>query len=249
MHTASQLQQDGGWWPSRSRAIARAESDGEAEGEAESRTLAKRRAQKSMKKHEKTALQPAEAESSWKQLKIEADELPLVSHLTHKTMLSPRTLSLFYIENTSVHRKVCRRMYNSTSTIMVRLLPAKPCRTRVGDKEWRNGAVRLPKILVLKIDDFVSPQLGAGGERDRELEHSCQQPAPVADHVANKVIFLSSLDNWHQRSIESSDDGSPRAKSASRSLRRALLMPQVNTGSRYRRGKSSLWATAGGKGG
>ena len=29
---------------------------------------------------------------------------------THKTMLSPRTLSLFYIENTSVHRKVCRRM-------------------------------------------------------------------------------------------------------------------------------------------
>ena len=28
-----------------------------------------------------------------------------VSHFTHKTMLSPRTLSLFYIENTSVHRK------------------------------------------------------------------------------------------------------------------------------------------------
>ena len=107
----------------------------------------------------------------------------------------------------------------------------------MGDKEWRNGAVRLPKILVLKIDDFVSPQLGAGGERDRELEHSCQQPAPVADHVANKVIFLSSLDNWHQRSIESSDDGPSRAKSAPRSLRRALLMPQVNTGSRYRCGK------------
>ena len=92
-----------------------------------------------MKKHEKTALQPAEAESSWKQLKIEADELPLVSHLTHKIMLSPHTLSLFYIENTSVHRKVCRRMYNSTSTILGAILPTKPCRTRVGDKEWRSG--------------------------------------------------------------------------------------------------------------
>ena len=27
-----------------------------------------------------------EEQSSWKQLKLEADELPLVSHLTHKTM-------------------------------------------------------------------------------------------------------------------------------------------------------------------
>ena len=33
--------------------------------------------------------------------------------------------------------------------------------------------------------------------------------------------------------------GSSRAKSAPRSLRRALLMPQVNTGSLYRRGMSS----------
>ena len=49
--------------------------------------------------------------------------------------------------------------------------------------------------------------LGAGGKRDRSLEHSCQQPAPVADAVANKIIFLSSLDNWYQRSIESLDDG------------------------------------------
>ena len=29
--------------------------------------------------------------------------------------LSPRTLSLFYIENTSVHRKVCRRMVSHVS--------------------------------------------------------------------------------------------------------------------------------------
>ena len=49
--------------------------------------------------------------------------------------------------------------------------------------------------------------LGAGGKRDRALEHSCQQPAPVADAIANKIIFLSSLDNWYQRSIESLDDG------------------------------------------
>ena len=31
--------------------------------------------------------------------------------------LSPRTLSLFYIENTSVHRKVCRRMVLLTGPI------------------------------------------------------------------------------------------------------------------------------------
>ena len=30
--------------------------------------------------------------------------------LNMKKGLSPRTLSLFYMENTSVHRKVCRRM-------------------------------------------------------------------------------------------------------------------------------------------
>ena len=64
---------------------------------------------------------------------------PFGPHTPPPQVLSPRTLSLFYIENTSVHRKVCRRMYNSTSTIMVRRLPTKPCRTRVRDKEWHNG--------------------------------------------------------------------------------------------------------------
>ena len=50
-------------------------------------------------------------------------------------------------------------MYNSFSTILGAVLLTKPCRTRVGDKEWRNWrAVRLPKILVLTIDDFVSAQ-------------------------------------------------------------------------------------------
>eukprot|EP01050_Picozoa_sp_SAG11_P018047 SAG11_NODE_2673_length_3109_cov_1.528904_6_plen_380_part_00 len=38
--------------------------------------------------------------------------------------------------------------------------------------------------------------LGKDGKRDKALEHSCQQPAPVADHIANKIIFLSSMDNW-----------------------------------------------------
>ena len=38
--------------------------------------------------------------------------------------------------------------------------------------------------------------LGKDGKRDKALEHSCQQPAPVADHLANKIIFLSSMDNW-----------------------------------------------------
>ena len=28
--------------------------------------------------------------------------------------------------------------------------PTKPCRTRLGNTEWRKSAVRLPKILVLK---------------------------------------------------------------------------------------------------
>ena len=40
---------------------------------------------------------------------------------------SPRTLSLFYIENTSVHRKVCRRMVidgpSKPSSSLVRFLP------------------------------------------------------------------------------------------------------------------------------
>ena len=49
--------------------------------------------------------------------------------------------------------------------------------------------------------------LGPGGKRNASLEHSCQQPAPVADLVAGKIILLSSLDNWYQRSIESLDDG------------------------------------------
>ena len=31
-------------------------------------------------------------------------------------VLSPRTLSLFYIENTSVHRKLCRRIVCKTAT-------------------------------------------------------------------------------------------------------------------------------------
>ena len=49
--------------------------------------------------------------------------------------------------------------------------------------------------------------LGKDGKRDRALEHSCQQPAPVADAAANKIIFLSSMDNWYQRAITSTDDG------------------------------------------
>ena len=47
----------------------------------------------------------------------------------------------------------------------------------------------------------------ADGSRDRALEHSCQQPTPVADAITGKVFFLSSMDNWYQRVIESADDG------------------------------------------
>lgn len=49
--------------------------------------------------------------------------------------------------------------------------------------------------------------LKADGSRDRALEHSCQQPAPIADATTGKVFFLSSMDNWYQRVIESADDG------------------------------------------
>ncbi len=49
--------------------------------------------------------------------------------------------------------------------------------------------------------------LGKDGKRDRNLEDTCQQPAPVADNVTGKVILLSSPDNWFQRAIESKDDG------------------------------------------
>ena len=49
--------------------------------------------------------------------------------------------------------------------------------------------------------------LGKDGKRDKALEDTCQQPAPVADNVTGKVIFLSSPDNWFQRAIESDDDG------------------------------------------
>jgi sialidase-1 len=49
--------------------------------------------------------------------------------------------------------------------------------------------------------------LGKDGKRDKSLEDSCQQPAPVADNVTGKIFFLSSPDNWFQRVIESSDDG------------------------------------------
>ena len=49
--------------------------------------------------------------------------------------------------------------------------------------------------------------LGADGKRNKTLEQTCQQPAPVADHTTGKVFFLSSPNNWFQRVIESSDDG------------------------------------------
>ena len=43
-------------------------------------------------------------------------------------VLSPRTLSLFYIENTSVHRKVCRRMVWRASVLP--RMPMKSCAAR-----------------------------------------------------------------------------------------------------------------------
>jgi sialidase-1 len=37
--------------------------------------------------------------------------------------------------------------------------------------------------------------------------HACQQPTPVVDGVAKKLLLLSALDNWHQMVQESMDDG------------------------------------------
>jgi hypothetical protein len=37
--------------------------------------------------------------------------------------------------------------------------------------------------------------------------HACQQPTPVVDQVTKKILLLSSLDNWHMRLQESTDDG------------------------------------------
>ena len=41
--------------------------------------------------------------------------------------------------NWEVQMNCCDKLVNQTLTVAVRLLPAKPCRTRKGDKEWRNG--------------------------------------------------------------------------------------------------------------
>ena len=49
-------------------------------------------------------------------------------------------------------------MNSSDDGSKVRLSPTKPCRTRVGIRNGTIGAVHLPKILVLTIDDFVSAQ-------------------------------------------------------------------------------------------
>ena len=53
--------------------------------------------------------------------------------------------------------------------------------------------------------------------------HSCQQPAPVVDHVTNAIFLLSSLDNWHMRLQTSTDDG--RTFSRPRDLDRTLRRP------------------------
>ena len=67
------------------------------------------------------------------------------------------------------------------------------------------------------------------------------QPTPVVDTIAKKVFLLSSLDNWHMRLQESTDDGmtwtpSPDARDLDASLRkpvpsstRASNHPRVHT--------------------
>ena len=72
--------------------------------------------------------------------------------------------------------------------------------------------------------------------------HACQQPTPVVDTIAKKVFLLSSLDNWHMRLQESTDDGvtwtpSSDARDLDASLRkpvpsstRASNHPSVHTG-------------------
>ena len=65
----------------------------------------------------------------------------------------------------------------------------------------------------------------------------------LADPVAKTVSIAPGVDmptiNLGTCCGSSPDVGPSRAKSASRSLRRALLMPQVNTGSLYRCSRSA----------
>ena len=79
---------------------------------------------------------------------------------------------------------------NGMPSLEVRhVLPAKPCRTRVGDKEKAQyvGAVRLPSILVLTIDGllsaqclFLTAQQGDGLEELSDM--GVRSPAAASDY-------------------------------------------------------------------
>ena len=67
-----------------------------------------------------------------------------------------------------------------------------------------NGGSSWDKALTVV---FRNSTLGPGGAAAGGSYHACQQPTPVVDGVAKKVLLLSSLDNWHMRLQESTDDG------------------------------------------
>ena len=103
------------------------------------------------------------------------------------------------------------------------------------------GAVRLPKILVLTIDAFVSAQHEWEAQwpealRQRRCFFHPNAPLRVAWDLAMLPIFMQIL-------VFVPYNMARPARTlffAPRSVRRPLLTLQINPGSRYRRGKSTF---------
>eukprot|EP01043_Picozoa_sp_COSAG02_P019155 COSAG02_NODE_914_length_15990_cov_9.617897_16_plen_486_part_00 len=103
-------------------------------------------------------------------------------------------------------------------------------RSRDGNDGWIdlvmrrsvNGGTSWDKAITVV---FRNSTLGPDGTSTGGDYHACQQPTPVVDAMTNKIFLLSSLDNWHMRLQESTDDGktwtsSSQARDLDSSLRR-----------------------------
>ena len=101
------------------------------------------------------------------------------------------------------------------------------------------GAVRLPKIPVLTIDDSLSAQSRVS-EEDKKLLASLTGVAAGSNQSRQyEERGWGSRRTWLGRGTEVENRQAPArppAQTASWSVRRALLTPQVNPGSLYRCG-------------
>ena len=101
--------------------------------------------------------------------------------------------------------------------------------------------MRLPKILVLiQVHRLFAPQCVLLGTRNVWMNISQDGKDDLNQlRERNTLTALKRVSENFQSitAFQVSAYGPSRAKSASRSLRRALLTPQVNAGSLYRCGK------------